>query len=167
MALNGKEFLEGARAAKEERLRMGLRSGPMYCGDQPRPLIWHDQVFGRELETSGTVEGENALRVGATQNGLDVVIVASHANTGPLTVAEGASFTVIMLEADAADGTFEEVGPSVCVTAPAGGLEVDPDMLVARFAVGNMRKPWAKVKVTVNGTVGGGLMDVALAYTAR
>lgn len=167
MTITGSEFLEGARAARDQRLRAGRRAGPSYCGDSPRPLVWHDQVFGRELAPAGDLECPEALRVGATQNSLDVVLVASHANAGPLNVPEGSSLTVILLQGDTADGSFAEVGPSVCVTAPAGGLNVEPDGLVARFALGNMSKPWCKVKVSIDGAVTGGLMDVALAYAAR
>jgi len=167
MPMTGQEFLEGAREAKRERVRQGLRSGPIYAGDNAQPIIWYDQVFGREITPTGTVECEHSLRVGATQSSLDVVIVASHANTDPLTVAEGAMLEIVLMQADEADGTFEEVGPSVCVTAPLGGMEIDPDMLVARFAVGNMTKPWCKVKLSVQGDITGGLVDVALAYMAR
>lgn len=167
MPMSGSEFLEGARAARSERLRAGRRNGPSYCGDNPRPLIWHDQVFGRELAPAGDLECPEALRVGATQNSLDVAIVASHANAGPLSVPEGASLTVIPLQGDTAEGGFAEVGPSVCVTAPAGGLTVEPDMLLARFALGGMQKPWCKVKLSIDGAITGGLIDVALAYTAR
>lgn len=107
------------------------------------------------------------MRVGATQNGLDVALVASHANAGALTVAAGTTLTLVLLEGDGPDADFEEVGPSVCVTAPAEGISVEPDMLVARFAIGNMRKPWCRVRLKIEGDVSGGTLDVALAYAAR
>lgn len=163
-AMNSLEFLETARAAKEERLRQGLRSGPVY-GEAP--LVWYDQVFGREISPAGEVECAQALRVGSTQNALDVIFVASHANEGVLKVAEGTTITVIMLEGDKPGGEFTEVGPSICVKAPAGGLEVEPDCLVARFALGNMNKPWAKCRVKIEGGITGGTVDVALGYVAR
>lgn len=167
MAMTGSEFLEAARLAKEELRRTGRRTGPAYCADGPRPLVWYDQVFARELVPAGDVECPGALRVGATQNGLDVVLVASHANEGNLTVDAGTGITMVLSESDSATGTFEEVGPSVCVTAPDGGLSIEPDALVARFALGNMKKPWCKVKLNFNGAVSGGTLDVALAYTPR
>ena len=112
--MTGSEILDGIRAAKEERLRQGLRSGPVY-GEAP--LVWHDQVFGREETPAGTISCRQALRVG-TQNALDVIVVASHKNGNkPLVVARGASLTLTLLQADAVDGKFEEVGPTVCVTA--------------------------------------------------
>ncbi len=163
MAMTGTEFLDGQRAAKDERLRQGLRSGPVY-GEAP--LVWYDQVFGREETPTGTINCKQALRVGATQNALDVIVVASHKNGAkPLVVAKGASLTLTLLQADAVDGKFEEVGPTVCVTANEA-TNVEADCLVARFAIGNMTKPWAKVKLDVSG-VTGGLIDVALGYVAR
>lgn len=162
-AMTGSEILDGIRAAKEERLRQGLRSGPVY-GEAP--LVWHDQVFGREETPAGTISCKQALRVGAMQNSLDVLVVASHKNGDkPLVVAKGGSLTLTLLQADAVDGKFEEVGPTVCVTANEA-TNVESDCLVARFAIGNMTKPWAKVKLDVSG-VTGGLIDVALGYVAR
>lgn len=162
-AMTGSEILDGIRAAKEERLRQGLRSGPVY-GEAP--LVWYDQVFGREETPTGTINCKQALRVGAMQNSLDVLVVASHKNGAkPLVVAKGASLTLTLLQADAVDGKFEEVGPTVCVTANEA-TNVEADCLVARFAIGNMTKPWAKVKLDVSG-VTGGLIDVALGYVAR
>ncbi len=165
MPLTGQEFLEASRLAAQERVRQGRRSGPVYCGDTPRPLIWYDQVFAREAEPAGTIESANALRVGATQNGLDVVIVASNANTAPLVVDPGTMLTLVLLQADRPDGTFEEVGPSICVTAPAEGIRAEPDMLLARFALGSLKKPWARVKLVIDGTASGGSIDIALAYS--
>lgn len=167
MAMTGKEFLEAARTAREERLKSGLRNGPTYNGDNGRPLIWFDQAFAREAAPAGEIECPEALRVGATQNGLDVALVASHANAGALTVAAGTTLTLVLLEGDGPDADFEEVGPSVCVTAPAEGISVEPDMLVARFAIGNMRKPWCRVRLKIEGDVSGGTLDVTLAYAAR
>lgn len=162
-AMTGSEILDGIRAAKEGRLRQGLRSGPVY-GEAP--LVWHDQVFGREETPAGTISCKQALRVGAMQNSLDVLVVASHKNGDkPLVVAKGGSLTLTLLQADAVDGKFEEVGPTVCVTANEA-TNVESDCLVARFAIGNMTKPWAKVKLDVSG-VTGGLIDVALGYVAR
>ncbi len=95
-----------------------------------------------------------------------MIVVASHKNGNkPLVVARGASLTLTLLQADAVDGKFEEVGPTVCVTA-AEATNIEADCLVARFAIGNMTKPWAKVKLDVSG-VTGGLIDVALGYVAR
>ena len=71
-------------------------------------------------------------------------MVASHKNGNkPLVVARGASLTLTLLQADAVDGKFEEVGPTVCVTA-AEATNIEADCLVARFAIGNMTKALGK-----------------------
>lgn len=162
--ITGKEYLDGRRLAAEARERFGRAAGPVFGN---APLVWGDQLFGWELEPTGTVEPENALRVGATQNALDAIIVASHANAGDLTVSASCKLTLDLLQADAPDGIFEEVGPSVCLTAPAAGLVIGPGELVARFALGNMRKAWAKVRLTIDGAISGGNIDMALSYVAR
>lgn len=164
MAITGKDYLDGRRQAAEERMRFGLACGPAYGNV---PTVWGDQLFGFEMTPTGTVEPPTALRVGATQNGLDVILVASHSNEGNLTVSAGCKLTLDLLHADTADGEFEEVGPSICVTAPAEGLTVGRDEQIIRFALGNMVKPWAMVKLTIDGTISGGTIDVALGYVAR
>lgn len=164
MAITGKDYLDGRRQAAEERMRFGLASGPSYGNT---PLVWGDQLFGFELPPTGTVEPPTALRVGATQNGLDVILVASHSNEGNLTVSAGCKLTLDLMHCDTPDGEFEEVGPSVCITAPAEGLTIGRDEQLARFALGNMVKPWCKVKLTIDGTISGGNIDIALGYVAR
>ena len=164
MAITGKDYLDGRRQAAEERMRFGLASGPSYGNT---PLVWGDQLFGFELPPTGTMEPPTALRVGATQNGLDVILVASHSNEGDLTVSAGCKMTLDLMHCDTPDGEFTEVGPSVCITAPAEGLTIGRDELIARFALGNMVKPWAKVKLTIDGTISGGNIDIALGYVAR
>ena len=159
------DFLASVHAAKEDLLRRGRRSGPVY-GETP--LIWHDQVFAREQTPAGTIECPQALRIGATQNALDVIVVASHKNgDAPLSVARGATLTLDLYQADKVDGDFEEVGPTICITAKEA-MQVMADCLVFRFAIGNMTKPWAKVKLACTG-ISGGLVDVALAgaFTIR
>lgn len=145
----------------------GLRGGPMYNDGQTAPLVWYDQVFERGLTPSGSVECRLPLRVGGTQNGLDVILVASHANTGDLTMASGATITVTTLESDSPDGPFTGAHGSICVTAPSRGIITAPDMLVARFAIGNFQKPWLKVKLEFSGTITGGTCDCALSHVAR
>lgn len=162
--ITGKEYLDGRRLAAEERVRFGQAAGPSYGNT---PLVWGDQLFGWELEPTGTLEPETALHVGATQNALDVIIVASHANEGDLTVSAGCKLTLDLMQAHAPDGAFEDVGPSICITAPDTGLTIGPDEMLARFALGNMSKPWAKVKLTIDGTISGGKIDIALACVAR
>ena len=164
MSITGKEFLEGRRLAAGERARSARAAGPVFGGG---PLVWGDQLFGGDIVPTGSIEPDTALRVGTTGNALDIVVVASPANAGELTVSAGCKLTLDLMQADTAEGSFEEVGPSICITAPESGFAVRPDGLVARFALGNMSRPWAKVKLTIDGTGSGGNIDIALAYAAR
>lgn len=163
-ASSGQDFMKALRNAKRERVRSGLAAGPSYRGG---PLMWFDQAFARDAALSGTIESEYALRVGATQNSLDVSIVASQLNAADLVIPAGATLTLTLLQGDSADGEFAEVGPAICATAPADGITAGPGELVFRFALGNMCKPWAKVKLVVAGECGPGTVDVGLTYVAR
>ena len=158
------DFLKSLRNAKRERIKSGLSAGPSYGSG---PLVWYDQIFARDVALAGTIESEFALRVGATQNSLDVAIVASHLNKADLTIAAGATLTLTLLQGDTADGEFVEVGPTICATAPAEGITAAPGGHVFRFALGNMCKPWCKVKLVVAGECGPGTVDLGLAYKAR
>lgn len=166
-ALDPKEFDKALRNSWEERRRLSQRSGPRYNDPESDPLIWYDQIWEREITPSGTVNGTYALRVGGTQNALDVILVGSHANTGAVQAASGATVTLMCLQADSEDGTFEAVGPSYCVTAPTEGIKADPDALFCRIPIGNFRKPWLKIKLVFSGTISGGTLDAALSYQAR
>lgn len=160
-------FMVSLRAAKKARLQEGLTCGPMYCEGEPQPGKWFDQAFARGITPAGTVNCPTALRVGATQNALDVLLIASHANTGQITVNAGATITASFLQSDSQDGTFEEIGPSICAKAPAQGIAVDPCKTVFRIPIGNFSKPWLKVKLVFAGSISGGTMDVLLGYVPR
>lgn len=161
MSQTTEEFIEGMQAAKEDLLRRGRRSGPTY-GEYP--LVWHDQVFGREIATTAaTVTCKTPLRVGSTNNRLDVALVASNSNTQELKATSGATITLELLSSDSPDGTFTSVGPSYCVTAPAEGITAEPDALFVRFPLGNIKKPWLKAKLTFTGSITGGKVDCVLA----
>ena len=145
----------------------GQTCGPCFAEPGGRPLIWHDQIFQAGITPSGTVTCTQALRVGATQNGLDIILVGSHTNTGDITAASGATITVTLLQADAIDGTYTEVGPTICVKAPTEGIRAEPCCLFARFPLGNFSKAWLKAKLEFTGTISGGKVDCALSYVAR
>ena len=166
-AMTPAEFARLAGEADQERLKSGLRHGPCYSEGESAPLVWYDQVFERKISPAGTITCENALRVGSTQNGLDVILVGSHANQGPISAASGATVTLTMQQADAPDGTFTGIGPSICVKAPAEGISADPDHLFVRFPIGNFSKPWLKIKLEFAGSITGGTLDAALSYVAR
>lgn len=157
-------FMKNLRAAKRARLESGRAVGPAYNGG---PCIWFDQIFAQDKALSGAIESEYPLRVGATHNALDVAIVASQRNEADMLIPAGATLTLTLLQCDTDDGEFEEVGPSICATAPAAGIVAAPGGEVFRFALGNMTKPWCKVKLTVTGDCGAGTVDIGLAYTPR
>lgn len=155
-----------AESARKRR-EASLRHGPCYSEGESAPLVWYDQVFQREITPASTVTCTDALRVGSTQNGLDILLVASHSNSADLMAAAGATVTLTLMQADDPDGTFAEVGPTICVKAPTEGIRAEPDHTFARFPVGNFTKPWLKVKLDFAGTITGGKCDCALSYVAR
>ena len=161
------DFLAKLHETKDAIVQRGAGPGPAYRGNNPAPLVWYDQFFGVKLEPVGTITCPLALRVGATQSTLDVVVVANHQNEGNLTVPGGTIITVTLLQSDTADGTFEASGASMTMTVPADGMVVERDSQIARFFVGNMTKAWAKVKVKIEGAITGGTIDVGLAYSPR
>ncbi|MCR5258691.1 MAG: hypothetical protein K6E40_11110 [Desulfovibrio sp.] len=161
------DFLAQLRAAKKARMRSGLASGPSYQGSRPAPIVWYDQIFEAGATPSGAVDCGTALRVGSTQNQLDVVIVASHGNAGDLSCPGGGTVSVALYQSDSAEGEFEACGPVIAATLPADGMSVEPDGLVVRIPVGNMTKPWLKPSVTFTGVFSGGTVDVALSFMPR
>ncbi len=165
MSMTTREFLDLHRQAALERINAGRDPGPMF--GNVRPLLWYDQFFGVGLTLTGTVDCPAALRAGATQNALDAVVVAHHDNTEPLSIAEGTSITFTLLEGDSPDGPFTETAPSYCISALADDLRAEPGSLLFRFPIGAMTKPWCKVRLVINGTISGGVADVALAYRPR
>lgn len=166
-AETAKEFESRLEKAYHERRRLAERGGPVYHDPESAPLVWHDQLFEREITPSGTVDCVNSLRVGGTQNGLDLLLVASNSNTGKVEAAAGATVTVRTLQCDTPDGVFEAIGPTHCVTAPAEGIAAERNMLFFRLALGNFRKPWLKIALEFSGTISGGKLDACLSYVAR
>lgn len=163
---NPDAFREDLHAFKDDIVKRGQRSGPRFSMT-PQPLIWHDQVFGRGIEPTGTVNCPQALRVGSTLNSLDVVLVAANENDGPLLIPAGSTITMSFMQGNSEDGAFEAVGPTICIKAPAAGMEVEPDGLVARFPAGNFTKPWLMVSVEFSGAITGGKVDCALSFMPR
>lgn len=146
---------------KTELARRGERTGIGY-GQHTTPTLWYKQFFDREIDLTPTdYTCEQALRVGSVRSSLMVLLVASHCNGDtPVTVAAGNTITISLQQADAEDGTFVDVGPSFCVTAPSpNGMVAEQDCLLLSVNLGNMTKPWAKVKVKGTAT---GKIDVAL-----
>lgn len=166
-AAEEKSFLEQHSEGYKELRRMGLRGGPEYADSEAAPLVWHDQVFEREITPSGTVDCRKSLAVGGTQNGLDVILVGSHSNGGDVIIPAGASITLKTLVSADPEGPFQAIGPSYCVTAPTDGIKCPPDGLAVRFAIGNFKKMWMKISLEFSGSITGGKLDCALSYVAR
>lgn len=162
-----KEAYESLEAAHDYCHAVSERSGPVYRDNNATPLVWHDQVLERELAPAGTLDCARPFRCGNTGNGLDLMLVASHSNTGNVSAAAGAAVTIKTLQGDAPDGPFEAVGPSLCVTAPADGISAEPDALFCRVALGNFTRPWLKINLSFAGSISGGKLDAAVSYMAR
>lgn len=166
-AMTGPEFETALHQFKDFQAERAKHVGPVFSTGGV-PAIWFDQLFNKDaFVPTGTVNCENALRVGKTHNGLDVVVIANGNNTGDLVVPAGSTITMSFLHSDALDGSFEDVGPTICVTAPTGGKKVRPGGTVARFAIGDFTKPWLMVKVAFSGSITGGKVDCGLSYTPR
>lgn len=159
-------FQDDLQSWKEKLVTSGKRNGPAFEAGG-HTLVWYDQVFERGVDPVGTVNCSQALRVGATHNGLDVALVASNANAGDLLIPAGSTITVSFMQGDKENDTFEDVGPTICMKAPAAGMKIKPDELVMRFPMGNMQKPWAMVNIEFSGAITGGTVDCVLAYMPR
>ena len=162
MSMTTEEFLDLQRNAARRRVDAGRSPGPRYGSG--RPVLWYDQRFGEGLSLTGTVDCPVALRVGATGNALIVSLVASM--SGPVEVAEGATITLIPLEADSPDGAFVEAGPSVCVTAPKGGMRAEAGDLLVHLPLGDRTRPWMQVRLVADGAITGAV-DVGLTHVPR
>lgn len=168
MAISETDFQEAFEAWQKNLATQSLGSGPKYAANGRGPVtLWHDQFFARNVDPVGNVNCPQALLVGDTSSGLDLVIVASHANDDELVIPAGATISVKLQQADTENGTFEDIGPAICVTAPVGGMNTEPDCVAARFAIGNFTKPWLMASVEFSGAITGGTVDVALAYMPR
>lgn len=162
-----KEFDAKLAESYQNRTRISQRGGPVYHDPESDPLIWYDQVLERELTPTGSLVCTHTMRVGKTQNALDFILVGSNQNTGKVTAAKGATITIKTLQSDTEDGTYEAVGPSLCVTAPNEGISAEKNALFCRVAIGNFHKPWLKISLEFTGVITGGTLDAALGYVPR
>lgn len=165
-AMTGEEFLEAYAEARQSLAKKGARSGPVYSESGAVSVIY-DQVFGRGITPSGSVECPEALACGCTGQALQVALVASHGNEGAVVMASGATASVSFLASDKAAGEFAAAGPAITVTAPAAGLSAEPDLPLLRLPIPDGLGPWLKVKLTFGGTISGGKVDCVLAMAAR
>ena len=165
--LSNEDFFTSQRNAYQSRLDDARTCGPVYQGRRNEvPLIWYHQAFCINKAPSGTVESDFPLRVGGTQSQIDLVIVANHNNATPITIAKDASFKVELLQSETEDGTYAPYGWSHTSVAPQA-IKVEHDRCLLRLAIGNTELPWVKVRLTINGNVTGGNIDVGLAFLPR
>lgn len=167
MSISAQDFQEGRRRFHDALLARASRSGPVYSGGASSFTPWYDQLFDIDIEPVGSVSCVQALRVGATRQSLEVVLLASHANTSPILFPAGSTITVSYMQGESEEGTFEDVGPTICVKAPNNGMEIEPDHVVARFPLPDFAKPWTMVNLEFSGAITGGKLDCALNFIAR
>lgn len=167
MSITAQEFQQGMDAWEADRVSRARRCGPCYCGKGVSFTPFHDQYFERDMEPVGVVNCSQALRVGGTQQSLEVVLLASPGNEEELLIPAGATITLNFLQGDSEDGTFEDVGPTICVKAPADGMKAEPCHIVARFPLPDFDKPWLMTSVEFSGAITGGKCDCVLNLVAR
>lgn len=166
MPVDVNDFRKNLHGFKDELVRLGKAAGPVFSGEGS-PQLWYDQLFESEFEPAGSVDCSKPLRVGKTHSSLDIVIVASASNEGKVIIPAGSTITMRFLQSDSERGTYEDVGPEICVKAPVGGKQVEPGGLIARFAAGDFKKPWLMVACEFAGSITGGKVDCGLAYMPR
>lgn len=167
MPISAEDFKSGRDAFEAQRLARARRAGPCYCGAGVSITPFHDQHFGLDLEPVGVVNCPRPLRVGAVNQGLEVMLLASPGNADTLIIPAGSTVTMTFLQGDAEDGTFEDVGPSICVKAPADGMQAEPCHCVCRFPLPNFSKPWLMVSLEFAGAITGGKVDCVLNLMPR
>lgn len=164
MPITAADFCEGRRKFHDALLARAASTGPCY----PASFTpWYDQLFDIDIDPVGSHSCSQALRVGATRQSLEAVLIAAHANAGPLLFPAGATITMSFMQGEAEEGAFKDVGPSICIRAPLAGMSVEPDHVVALFSLPDFDKPWTMVNLEFSGAITGGLMDCALNLIAR
>lgn len=166
MTITAQDYADGLYAFNQELIRKGQGAGPRYMPGGYR-IPWGDQYFEREIEPAGIVNCRQALRVGSTNSALDIFLKANVCNEGTLLIPAGSTITLGLLQGDSEEGTFEDVGPTVCVKAPPAGMEIEPGMMVCRFPIGDFRKPWLMASLEFSGAITGGKMDCCLGFIPR
>lgn len=168
MAISADDFKSGIDAFHRDLDDKAKGVGPSYVGDGKfKPTVWHNQKFASRIEPLGTVNCPQALSVGRTLNALDVMLIASATNESPVLFPAGSTITMTFLQSDEEEGVYEEVGPTICVMAPASGKSAEAGEIIARFPMEDFSKPWLMVTLEFSGSISGGLCDCILSYTPR
>lgn len=159
-ALTGREAIESYGNWINERERQGKSHGLSY---EDTVNKWWDQYFEMEVNPAGTHTCATPLRFGQTHYRLDIVLIASSQNNTPIHINKGTQITVSLEQADQPDGQFEELGPSVCITA-GDDMDINRECPIFRFHLGDSVKAWVKPKIEFGAGITGGTVDVALGY---
>lgn len=159
------DFTAESRKAYRDRIKQGASAGPTY--NPGNVSLWADQIFEYDITPSGSVTCENVLRAGATSQALSCALVASMDNAGTLTVPKNGTITFEFEISETEDGTFQNIGPTICLTAPEGGMTAKPGDTLCRVALPDFPLPWLKLKLTFTGSISGGTLAAGLAYAAR
>lgn len=163
----GKDWLAGREAAQVAAVKSGRTNGPAFNPGGANTSLWYDQIFGADITPSGKVICPNALRVGATNQALYAALNADANNEGPMSFPSGSTITFEFQVSDRQDGTFKDIGPTVCVMAPSEGITAEPGDTICRVALPNFPVPWAKINITFTGSITGGLCVAGLGHAAR
>lgn len=161
------QFRAELHAFKDDIDRRSKGPCPRYSQGGQDNLAIYDQEFDYDIEPAGIVNCRQALRVGSTNNALDVLLVASQTNETDLLIPAGATITLTLMQGDKEEGTFEPVGGSICIAAPNGGMAIQPGERIFRFPIGNFAKPWLMVTLEFSGAITGGTCECRLGYMPR
>lgn len=165
-ALAPDEFLEAARKAKARLRELGKALGPSYSGDG-NVSLWHDQIFGVDINPSGKVDLPIPLVVGNANGGLFCALNVMPDAKADVVFSQGATVTFTFKMASQQEGPFEDVGPTVCMTAPEGGITRQPGDTVYKVFLPHFQKPWVAVGLEFSGTISGGNLICGLGLAAR
>lgn len=164
-AMSGEEFLEAARKAKARVRELGKAAGPSY--GQGNTSLWHDQIFGADIKPEGTVDLPIPLRVGSHNGGLYAALNVMANAEEPCVFAEGATVTFTFKMAKDEEGPYSEVGPTVCMKAPEGGISGEAGDTLFRIALPDFQLPYVTVSLEFSGTITGGNLICGLGMAAR
>lgn len=165
--MSADQTLQDIRNAKKHLRESAVSAGPRFSPNGSATSIWNDQVFEREITPSGEVECGTALRAGSTGQALYIALNASATNEAEMEIPKNSTITFTLLQADEEEGEFEEVGPTICMKAPADGMVIEPGDTICRVALNDMQKPWLKIKIEFSGAITGGTCIAGLGYAAR
>lgn len=164
--MTGEEFLEASRKAKARVRELGKSLGPCYT-QGGNTSLWYDQIFGADIAPSGTKSLPIPLRVGSHSGGLYAALNVMANATAPCKFSEGATVTFKFKMAKDEAGPYSAVGPTICMTAPSGGIDVEPGETAFRVALPDFPQPYVLCELVFSGTISGANLICGLGLAAR